>query len=139
MLSAKTLNVASLDIIALSPILTTFIGTNPLYSGFSFHHFSKIDLLSSNTLVAFDIIALPSLTPKLAQAKFSCPLVPLKPIAPLRLSIVFPVSGLTVLPVVSWSVIENIVGIPSTTLSVVDFKGESVLLFNPSTLIGLED
>ena len=42
-------------------------------------------------------------------------------------------------PVVSWSVIVNIVGTPSTTFKVTLLSGLSVLSFKFSKLIGVDD
>ena len=68
-----------------------------------------------------------------AHANVSFPVVPLKPTEPFKLSTVFPVLGLTTLPVVSWSEIVNIVGTPSTTSNDVSFKSVSVLLLSSLT------
>jgi hypothetical protein len=65
----------------------------------------------SNNLLASSLVVL-------AHAAFSFPIVPVNPNPPLKLSMVFPVKIFTMLPVVSWSDILNIAGIPLITSNV---------------------
>ena len=67
-----------------------------------------------------------------------CPSTPVNPRPPLRLVMVFPVAGLTISPVRSWSEMLNIIGTPSTTFHDIMGRGWSSRSFNSVTSIAVD-